>query len=69
MTKTEVKIPRKLKDSISSYSVSSQMLGMVKAGKTIKEIADHFELAWTTVKERLEVLQKESGEEFEIPEK
>lgn len=68
MKKNEVRLPKKLKESLGSYAVSSEMMGMFKSGKTVKEIADHYGVSWTTVKDRLTVLANESGEKLEIPE-
>jgi len=64
---TEVKVPKKLKESIGSYGLSSEMLGMFKSGKTVKEIAEHYKLAWSSVKERLQVLANETGEKLTLP--
>ena len=59
-------VPKKLKESIGSYGLSNEMLGMFKSGKTIKEIAQRYDIHWQSVKDRLERLAAETGEKINI---
>ena len=59
-------VPKKLKENIGSYGLSNEMLGMFKSGKTVMEIANHYDLEWQSVKDRLERLTAETGEKIDI---
>lgn len=59
-------VPKKLKESIGSYGISNEMLGMFKSGKSVKEIAKHYNIHWQSVKDRLERLAAETGEKLDI---
>jgi len=66
MAEIKVTVPKKLKETIGSYGVSNEMLGMFKSGKTVKEIAKLYNLHWQSVKDRLERLTAETGEKINI---
>ena len=59
-------VPKKLKETIGSYGLSNEMLGMFKSGKSVKEIAKHHNMHWQSVKDRLERLTAETGEKITI---
>jgi Mor family transcriptional regulator len=59
-------VPKKLKETIGSYGLSNEMFGMYKSGKTVQEIAKHYNMNWQSVKDRLERLAAETGEKVNI---